>query len=154
LRLDGNSEFAAAFGAEIFLREGNPQAAMEALRKLPDNYSLGGELLVRSCLERRSPSEIAGIVRQVQVTAQSQPDPELMYSTAAFLAICGRREEAVQLLHQAIRGNYCSYPSLMTDPLLASVKDHPDFAAVVSDAKACREKFESYRRQHDAKTVH
>jgi tetratricopeptide (TPR) repeat protein len=151
LRLDGNTEFAAAYGAEIFLREGNPQAALEALRKLPDNYSLGGELLVRSCLERRSPSEIAGMVRQVQVTVQSQPDPELMYSTAAFLAICGRREEAIQLLHQAIRDNYCSYPSLMTDSLLASVKGQPDFAAVVSDAKACREKFESYRRQHDAK---
>jgi tetratricopeptide (TPR) repeat protein len=154
LRLDGNSEFAAAFGAEIFLREGNPQAALEALRRLPDNYSLGGERLARSCLERRSPSEIAGIARQVLVTVQSQPDPELMYSTAAFLATCGRKGEAIQLLHQVIRSNYCSYPSLITDPLLASIKDHPDFAAVVSDAKACRERFESYRRQHDAKTSH
>jgi len=149
LRPDGNSEFAAAYGAEIFLREGNPQAALEMLRKVPDDYALGGERLVRSCLERRSPSEIAGIVRQVQLTVQSQPDPELMYSTAAFLAICGRREEAIQLLHQAIRGNYCSYPLLATDPLLASVRDHPEFATIVSDAKACREKFESYRRQHD-----
>jgi tetratricopeptide (TPR) repeat protein len=151
LRPDGSSEFAAAFGAEIFLREGNPQAALGALRKLPADYALGGERLVRSCLERRSPSEIAGIARQVQLTIESQPDPELLYSTATFLAVCGRREEAIQLLHQTIRGNYCSYPSLMTDPLLASVRDHPDFAAVVSSAKACRERFESFRRVHDAK---
>ena len=154
LRPDGGSEFAASYGAEIFLREGNPQAALEALRKLPDDYALGGERLVRSCLERRSPSEIAGNARQVQLNVQSQPDPELLYSTATFLAVCGLREEAIQLLHQAIRGNYCSYPSLTTDPLLASVREDPNFATVVSDAKACRGTFESFRRQHDAKAGH
>jgi hypothetical protein len=38
----------------------------------------------------------------------------------------------------------------MTDPSLAAVKDHRDFAGVVKEAKACRGRFESYKRQHDA----
>lgn len=109
---------------------------------------------MRSCLERRSPSEIAGIARQVRLAVQRQTDPELMYSTATFLAVCGRREEAIQRLHEVIGARYCAYPSLMTDPLLASVSDHPDFSAVVRAARACRERFESYRRQHDTKTAH
>ena len=89
---------------------------LEALRKLPDDYAIRGEALLRSCLERRSPSEIAAIARQIQSAAQTEPDPEQVYFAATSLAVCGRAEEAIQLLHQAIRGNYCSYPSLMTDP--------------------------------------
>jgi TolB-like protein len=148
LRLDAGSEFAAAYGAEILVREGDPRAALESLRTLPDDYALRGQALLRSCLERRSPAEIAAIARQLQSAARIKRDPEPMYFAATNLAVCGRSDEAIQLLREAIRGNYCSYPSLMTDPSLATVRDHPDFAGVVNDAEACRERFESYRRQH------
>jgi hypothetical protein len=150
LRLDGDSEFAAAYEAHILVREGNPQAALGALRKLPDNYAIHGELLLRSCLERRAPSEIAAISNQIQSAADAERDPEQVYFAATSAAACGRAEQAIQLLHQASNWNYCSYPSLMTDPLVASIKDRPDFAAATSAAKVCRERFESYRRQHDA----
>ena len=148
LRLDAGSEFAAAYEAQILLSEGNPQASLEALRKLPDGYAIGGEGLGRACLEHRSPSEIAGMARTLELAAQSHSDPEPLYDAAAYLALCRRPDEAIQLLHQAIRGGYCSYPALMSDPLLASVKEHREFGAVVSAAKACRERFEAYRRDH------
>jgi tetratricopeptide (TPR) repeat protein len=150
LRLDAGSEFAAAYGAEILLREGDRPAALEALRTLPDDYAMRGQALLRACLERRSPAEIAAITRQLQSAAQTKRDPEPMYFAATNLAVCGRSDEAIQLLREAIRGNYCSYPSLKTDPALATVREHRDFAGVVNEAKACRERFESYRRQHDA----
>ena len=150
LRLDGGSEFAAAYGAEAFLREGNPQAALEALRTLPDDYALGGEILLRACLERRSPGEIADKARRLQSAAQTGGDAESLYLGATSLAVCGRTDEAIDLLHQAIRANYCSYPSLMSDPAVTSLKQHRDFPAVVSAAKACRERFESFRQRHDA----
>ncbi len=79
LRLDAGSEFAAAYWAQIAVREGNPQAALEALRKLPDDYAIRGEVLLRSCLERRSPSEIAAVVRQLESAVQTEPDSEQMY---------------------------------------------------------------------------
>ena len=104
LRPDGSSEFAAAFGAEIFLREGILRLPWRLFVNFPIITPSVGNASARSCLERRSPSEIAGIARQVQVTVQSQPDPEFVYSTATLMAVCGRREEAIQLLHQAIRG--------------------------------------------------
>ena len=150
LRLDAGSEFAAAYGAQISVREGNPQAALEALRKLPDDYALRGEALLRACLERRSPSEIADVVRQLQSAVQAEPDREQMYLAATSEAVCGRADEAIRLLHRVIRGNYCVYPSLTTDPLLTSVRQHPDFPGVVSEARACRERFESHKRRHDA----
>ena len=150
LRPDGGSEFAASYGAQNFLREGNPHAALEALRKLPDDYDLGGELLLRTYLERAPLSKVAAIARQVLVAAQAQRDPENKNDAATYLAVSGHTDEAVQLLHQSIAGGYCSYPSLTTDPLFASVRMHRDFAGLVSAAKACRERFESFRRQHDA----
>jgi TolB-like protein len=149
LRLDAGSEFAMSFGAQIDIRDGKPQAALEALRKLPGDYAIGGELLLRSCLERRPPSEIAAVAGQVQAAAQKHPDPELLSEAAGSEAVCGRAEDAIQLLHQAVDGGYCSYPSLMTDPVLGSVREHPSFASLVTAAKACRAEFESHRRQHD-----
>jgi hypothetical protein len=107
-------------------------------------------MLMRACLERRSPGEIAAMATQVQSAVQTQPDPEAMYFAATSLAVCGHADEAIELLRQSIRGNYCSYPSLTTDPSLTSLKVHPDFPGVVSAAKACREKFESFKRRHDA----
>ena len=88
------------------------------------------------------------MARTLELTAQSHSDPEPMYDAAVYMAVCGRADEAIQLLQQAIRGGYCSYPALMSDPLLAPVKKHREFGAVVSAAKACREKFEAYRRDH------
>jgi len=150
LRLDAGSEFETSYEAQIAIRERNPKAALEALRKLPEDYAIGGELLLRSCLERRPPQEIAAIAGQVQSAAQAQTDPEILSDAAASLAVCGRTEDAIQLLHQAVRAGYCSYPSLMTDPVLASVREQASFASLITAAKACRAGFESYRRQHDA----
>ena len=122
LRLDAGSEFAAAYEAEILLSEGNSQASLQALRKLPDGYAIGAEGLARACLEHRPPSEIAGMARTLELTAQSHSDPEPLYDAAVYMAVCGRADEAIQLLQQAIRGGYCSYPALTSDPLLASVR--------------------------------
>ena len=148
LRLDAGSEFAAAYEAEIFLSEGNLQASLGALRRLPDGYAIGAERLGRACLEHRSPSEIAGLARTMQLAAEGHSDLEPLYDAAVYLALCGRADEAIHALQQAIRGGYCSYPALISDPLLAPVKGHREFGAVVSAAKACRERFEAYRRDH------
>jgi hypothetical protein len=84
----------------------------------------------------------------LQSAAQAQLDPEPIYFAATNQAVCGRKDEAIQLLRQAIRGNYCAYPSLTTDSTLTTGREHRDFPGVVNEAKACRERFESYRRQH------
>ena len=52
------------------------------------------------------------MARTLELAAQSHSDPEPLYDAAAYMAVCGRADEAIQLLQQAIRGGYCSYPAL------------------------------------------
>ena len=88
------------------------------------------------------------MARTLELAVQTHSDAEPLYDASAYLALCGRADEAIQLLHLAIRRNYCSYPSLTTDPLLAALRDRREFGGVVSAAKACRERFEAHRRDH------
>ena len=107
LRLDGGSEFSTAIGALVFLHEGQPQPALQALSKLPAGYVSHGEELWRACLERRAPPEIEKRSREAQLTGLGHRDPELKYIVAAAQAFCGRAEQAIELLRQAIAGKYC-----------------------------------------------
>ncbi|MEO5897920.1 MAG: protein kinase [Vicinamibacterales bacterium] len=149
LNLDAGSEFATSYGAQISVREGNTAAALEDLRRLPDDYAIGGELLLRACLERRPAAEIAAMGKQV-LAAAGKADPETVHDAAASQAVCGRTDEAIQMLQETIRAGYCAYPALTTDPLLASVREHREYGGVVRAAKACHEKFKSYLRQHQS----
>ncbi len=146
LRLDGGSEFSTAIEALVFLHEGQPQPALELLSKLPAGYVSHGEELWRACLERRAPPEIEKRSREAQLTGLGHRDPELKYIVAAAQAFCGRAEQAIELLRQAIDGKYCSYPFLTTDPMLANVRTHREYPALVAAGRACQETFQANRR--------
>jgi hypothetical protein len=68
-------------------------------------------------------------------------DPEQAYFDARIQSFCEQRQPALRQLRRAIERNYCAYPALDTDPLLANIRNTPEFQAIRKTAVACYEKF-------------
>jgi hypothetical protein len=77
----------------------------------------------------------------------SNDDPEVSYFFAAHLAYCGQAAPALQMLDSAVRANYCSYPAMDSDPLLANLRGRSEFAEIRSRAMACNRRFLSETKQ-------
>jgi hypothetical protein len=46
-----------------------------------------------------------------------------------------------------VRANYCSYPAMDSDPLLANLRGRSEFAEIRSRAMACNRRFLSETKQ-------
>jgi len=123
--------------------EGKEEEALQVgppnIANLRTSYSL-----LLACAGHRPLPEIATLASSVQ----PEEDPEDNYFSAARLAYCGQTEAAIQMLRRAIGGNYCSYPAMDSDPLLAKLRRKPEFAEVRSAAIGCQNKFLAERGQN------
>ncbi len=130
-----DSDVSKAFLLDIVLRQGRRE---EAIRigppRIPQYPSY--DMLV-ACAGRHPRSEIDAIAR----TVQPLEDPESNYLAAAHLAYCGQREAALELLRSAIKGNYCSYPALQSDPFFNDLRTAPEFLAIRELAVTCQGHF-------------
>jgi len=68
-------------------------------------------------------------------------DPELDYLAASHLAYCGMADPALALFSHAVEHNFCSVSGLENNPLLGNLRRNSRFAALVSQAGACRQRF-------------
>lgn len=90
---------------------------------------------------------LACAVKRPQATLDSlaslvrDNEPETNYFAASHLAWCGRTTQAIQLLDRAIRGGYCSWPVIDTDPYFATIRTRPEFASLCTTATACQKAF-------------
>jgi hypothetical protein len=75
------------------------------------------------------------------------PDPFPKYALAAWDSFCGEPEFAFRELRRAIEQNYCAYPQMETDPLLAKVRAMPEFGEIRSLGIACQQHFLEHRKQ-------
>ena len=93
--------------------------------------------LLLACAAHRPASEIDALAAAVR----SSDDPETNYFAAAHLAYCGQFDLALSVLSAAIRGKYCGYPAMESDPYFASLRSIPGYAAVRDQARACAQDF-------------
>ena len=77
-------------------------------------------------------------------------DPFPKYGLAAWDSLCGRPDFAFRELRRAIEQDYCAYPQMETDPLLARVRAMPEFAEIRSLGMACQQHFLEHRKQRDS----
>jgi len=141
LHLDPGSSFEKTISIDVFLRLGKQKEALESLHEIVPPW--GGYEMVRAFLEHRPAPEVTALAR----TVRPAEDPEINYFSAAHLAYCGRAEAALGLLREAIRGGYCSYPAMVSDPSFAGLRNRPEFAEVRSSAIACQNDFLSERER-------
>jgi hypothetical protein len=72
-------------------------------------------------------------------------DSEPKYFAAGGFARCGYQDLALRLLRRAVEQNYCAYPAMEKDPLLASIRGTPEFAEIRQAGIACQQRFLAHR---------
>jgi DNA-binding winged helix-turn-helix (wHTH) protein/tetratricopeptide (TPR) repeat protein len=83
-------------------------------------------------------------IRQLRLFEKNYlADGEMIYKTAQAYAVLGDRHSALRLLRRSIEHNFYCYPYFMQDPLLASVRDDPEYRAVMELARTRHEAFKS-----------
>jgi hypothetical protein len=77
-------------------------------------------------------------------------DGETKFLEAPLDAFAGQHDVALRLLRRAVEQKYCGYPAMDNDPLFASIRSAPQFAAIRSAGIDCQKKFREYVAGHDA----
>ncbi len=135
LHLDQGSAFEQALSLHMLVRRGQmAEAARVSARGIPQRGSWN---LLAACAQRKPAPEIAAFAAALPPSEE----PETDYFAAAHLAYCGQTDAALDRLTTAIRNNYCAYPAMDADPLLASIKGLPAFASVRSAGIECQRRF-------------
>jgi DNA-binding winged helix-turn-helix (wHTH) protein/serine/threonine protein kinase len=135
LQVDQGSDFARALTIDMLARQDKIEEALRiGAPEIPGWKSYG---LLRACMAGATPAEIATLTAGVVLS----DDPELTYFAATHLSYCGQTARALDFLKQAIAGNYCSYPAMDRDPLLARVRSLADYADLRTAGRACQGQF-------------
>jgi hypothetical protein len=101
--------------------------------------------MMTACIENPSSAGVATLARERTTSILAAPDPEPRYVVAADILFCGQKDLTVQLLKSSIAGHYCAYTGLQNDSAWAKLRGTPEFAALLSAAKQCRDDFISER---------
>ena len=152
LQLVSGSEYAKSGEVEILLREGKYDAALQNLKLLPTAVHLYGRELLEPCLLHRPPTAGEAVAGQeLGLGVMADDDPFQKYSLAGWYSLCGQPDLAYHALRRAIAQNYCAYPQMETDPLLAKVRAMPEFAEIRSSGIACQQHFLEHKNKTDPK---
>jgi TolB-like protein len=127
--LDGDSRWADLVGSDIAMRQANRPLALERARKGLDEKDPYQAWFVPCLTGSRDPSAEAA-VRSQEARMLASRDSEPKYYDAGHLCFCGYPDVALRLLRSAVEGNFLPYPTMDRDPLLAGVRDTPEFAAI------------------------
>jgi tetratricopeptide (TPR) repeat protein len=152
LRLVSGTEYQVFGEVEILLREGDFDAALQAVKSLPATVPFYGRKYLEPCLLHRAPTTAeADEAQKLNAGVMADDDPGPKYSLGAWYSLCGKPDLAFSALHKAIAQNYCAYPQMETDPLLEKVRATPEFAEIRSSGIACQQHFLEHRKQSDSK---
>jgi eukaryotic-like serine/threonine-protein kinase len=142
LKSEGGSVWARNATLTFLMRQGKHQEAREVAR------GLGTELnsrLVRACLEKRPRAEMDATAGAEAAGLMAVRDSELKFYAAESLAHCGYPDLSLRLLRKAVQENYCAFPAMERDPLLASVRGTADFSEIRKMGIACQQRFLAHR---------
>lgn len=148
LDLDPLSTYVIFRRLDIALAAGDRRSALALARSI--------RLDARDYPEARLIEDVLSGAREDSIFARSH-DAEAIYDrinlsegyfvAARYQAWAGQAGPALRLLRRAISNNYCSYPVIDSDPMLASVRRLEGYRQLRQSAITCRERFEAEVRQ-------
>ena len=100
-----------------------------------------------TCMDNPSSEDSVQRSHVAAAAISADPDPEVRYVTAQDILFCGQKELAMNMLKSSVANHFCAYSGLQNDSVWAKLKGTPEFAALVSDAKKCRDDFLAKRSQ-------
>ncbi len=138
LMLDEGSFFFQWASVLYYLRLDDRDAALRVARQAADEET---RRLMEPCLEgvrgAALDAPVADFVRRWSLSG----DPEARYAVAPMLLYCGRPQETLQLLENAVDGSFCSFPAVDLDPIWKGLRNDPEFQRIRLKARACHERF-------------
>jgi tetratricopeptide (TPR) repeat protein len=83
------------------------------------------------------------LLRQTQdeIEARGVADAELLYKMAQGYAVLGEKSAALHMLHHTVEGGFFCYSCFVSDPLLASIRNDPEFSRLTAEARERHEQF-------------
>jgi serine/threonine protein kinase len=133
-RVDAGSAWTARTLRNIELREGQtpPISSSEPV----------GQMLAR-CAAHVPAADLAPLRNAVlsDLQRQGRRDGEPLYFGAELMSFCGWKDEALRMLNDSVRQNYCGFPAVDNDPLMSALRTEPGFAAYHQAAEACHTRF-------------
>ncbi len=142
--LDAGSEWTKNVENGFLLRQGKRNEALERLHKLPDSTFFHTRAL-EACYSEPKPPDYQRLLEQAEKQIFAFHDPEPKFNFAAIYNHCLGNAFTVRMAKAAIEGGYCSYDYLQQDPLLAEFRKSPEYAALLAQAKQCRDRFLAQR---------
>jgi serine/threonine protein kinase/tetratricopeptide (TPR) repeat protein len=133
--LDHGSDFAKAMSIHMLARQGKEAEALKLGTPHIPHWNSYGMLI--ACMQGRPRSEVAPLAAAVKPSG----DPETDYMFATHLAYCGQTQAAVAMLRGAIRGAYCSYPAMDSEPYFDGIRSGLEYVQVRAAAVACQDDF-------------
>ena len=140
LQLDAGSEWSNNVEAQLLLREGKKDEALELWRRLPSSPFFHTRA-VEACYTKPRPSGSDQLLAETAKEIFTYKDPEPRYSSAILYNACLGNEFTARMLNSAIDGGYCAYDYLQMDPLAAEFRKSPDYPPLLALAKQCQDKF-------------
>jgi hypothetical protein len=139
IRLDAGSEWSTYITPSLLLREGKVAEARDAVKHMPTTPHFHRDLL-EACLNGPA-SDLEKLARLAEMNAASEVDPETLYYQGTILAFCDKKEIAVHVIKRAIGSDYCAHTNLLSDPLLAKLRQNSEFDELLSAATECQGKY-------------
>lgn len=143
-RLDEGSEWYRFDSSGLALYRGNDSEALALIRQTAPEDPRNRDFL-RAYLEHRPASELDALALAEERQMEGVRDSEQKYWTAGRLSYGGQAQLALRLLRRAIEQNFCAYPAMDRNPLLAAVRKLPEYSAVRAEGIACQQRFLAYR---------
>ncbi len=144
LNLDVGSDWGNYMTATTLMRENKLAEARQAVQRLSDNPFFHRKLL-EACLRGSSATELDQLWQETEPSLTQVPDPEPRYYRGALMIFCHQPQIGWRMIESAIQKNYCVFEALQNDPMLAKSRQTPEFQKLLTEAKACQDRFLSAR---------
>jgi TolB-like protein/predicted Ser/Thr protein kinase len=145
-RLDAGSEFDNNVEAGLLVREGKVPDALDRLRKLSPSTFFHSEAVI-ACYSMPPPANAKQLFEQLEKDIVAYHDPEPRFSQAGLFNHCLGNEFTARVVKGAIDSGYCGYDYLQMDPVMAEFRKSPQYPALLTEAKQCRDKFLAEREK-------
>jgi TolB-like protein/predicted Ser/Thr protein kinase len=136
LRADVGSEWSHNFESYLLMQQQRPNDVLRVL-----DAGAPRTPLLQRCIAHAPVDEIDRLLDATTKPYLARRDGEVLYFLGGDAAFCGRPEKALDLIRAALERNYCGYPAMDSEPLLAQVRVLPGYAQVRADAVQCQARF-------------
>ncbi|HEY4905924.1 MAG TPA: protein kinase [Candidatus Acidoferrum sp.] len=139
--LDPGSEWINNINAIQLLRAGKTDEALARIRLLPDSSFFHGRA-IEACYSNPHPVNYQELTDKLKKDLNGMSDPEPRYSQALTFNHCLGNDFSIPLMRSAVKDGFCAYEFLERDSkAYPNLTKSPDFPALMSEAKACRDNF-------------